>query len=130
MPRRHIDPAVKAAATAEALAGGSTRAIARKYAISHQAVHLWRHYRYGHQKAEQVNARLFTLILEGLDTLTEHVRLTRDPAYVHAQSAHDLAILDGVLADKLLLLLRAVQAGDGTAAEPAAPALPAPPDGP
>jgi len=129
MPRRRIDPAVKAAATAEALAGGSPRAIARRYGVSHPAVILWRSYRYDHEKAEQVNARIFVLLLEGLDTLAEHLRLVRDPAWVQNQPARDLAIYDGVLTDKLLWVLRGVQAADGTA-DVAAPSLPAPADGP
>src|SRR5262252_3843968 len=132
MPRRHVDPAVKAAATAEALAGGSSRAIGRKYAVSYSAVRLWRRYPYSHQKSEQVNARVFALMLEGLDTVAAHFRHARDADWLASQSAADLAAFDGVALGQLLGLVEAVRAaGDQPAESPEAgpepPALPAPP---
>ena len=110
MPRRKIDPAVKAAATADALAGGSSRSVARRYQVDHSAVARWRRYPYPQDKAEQINARVFALMLEGLDTLAEHYRAARAPDWVSAQTAADLAQFDGMAHDRLLGLVEAVRA--------------------
>ena len=132
MPRRKIAPEVKAAATAAALAGGSTRSIARRYAVSHQAVHLWRKYPYGQQKSEQINARVFRLVLEGLDALAAHYIATRDADWIARQSAADLALYDGMAHDRLLGLVEAIRAAGERRDPPALPDAPvaatAPPD--
>jgi hypothetical protein len=110
MPRRKVDPAVRAAATAEALAGEPVARVARRNGVSRRAVARWRAAPTAADKAEQVDARVFTLLLEALDTLSAHLVQVRDPAWVAAQNAHDLAIYTGVLSDKVLVLLHAVSA--------------------
>ncbi|MDP9315575.1 MAG: hypothetical protein M3R24_32730 [Chloroflexota bacterium] len=96
-------------------------AVAAKYRLNPATVRVW--------KSREVPAsaivasefvalkkeRITRLMLEYLEAnLNAHIAqayVAADPAYIHRQSADNLAILHGVLADKSVRLIEALQAG-------------------
>jgi transposase-like protein len=59
-------------------------------------------------KRERIGALLLDYIEEGLTTLREQVRVFRDATWLKQQSASEVAVLHGVIADKQIRLLEAL----------------------
>lgn len=113
---RPIDPSVKAAAMADLATGSGVREVSRKYGVSTGAASSLMAEARGTvqassvrtEKRRDIGERVLGYLEESLETLTAQVRLARDPNWVHRQTANDLAIFHGVLADKTTRILAAL----------------------
>lgn len=61
------------------------------------------------EKKQDLGALVARYLTAGLETLEAQARLFADPEWVKKQSAGELAVLHGVLADKLIRVLSAVE---------------------
>ena len=95
--------------------GMSTWQVAAKYQVDQKTVRNWRaRHLPESSKSSQNNVDVGELIAayiaEGITTLAAQARHFRDPDWLVAQNAKDLAINHGVLADKLIRVLAALRA--------------------
>lgn len=117
MARILYDDDTKAAALVDLMAGSSVSAVAKKYGASRQTVRVWRDTTnvqpvVSQEKRVDLGERLFRYLDSGLAALEAQARVAADPAYIRAQPAGELAILHGVLADKLVRVLAALEPAD------------------
>ena len=63
------------------------------------------------QKKHRIQALMLEYLEAGLNAQIAQAYVTSDPNYINRQSAESLAILHGVLGDKLVRLVEALQAG-------------------
>lgn len=109
-PRQEYSPETKAAVMAALLAGQSVSQAAKAYSIPRGTVGRWsaeietERYR----KKAEIGELLIEYLKEGLTTLREQVKVFRDEAWLKEQSASELAVLHGVIADKQIRLLEAL----------------------
>jgi len=114
----------RAAAMAALLAGQSVSAVAREYKISRQSVQRWRD-KAGidrtpveQEKAAFLGDQVVDYVSELLTTLQVQAVAFRDIAWLKAQSADQAAVLHGVLADKAVRILEAIDTAAAAVAEP------------
>ena len=108
-------PDTIARALADLALGMSTWQVAAKYQVDQKTVRNWRARHLpesskSSQKNVDVGELIASYIAEGITTLAAQARHFRDPAWLAAQNAKDLAINHGVLADKLIRILAALRA--------------------
>ena len=112
---RHYSDQERAEAMARLLAGGSLGAVARETGIARSTLSAWRKETRtlvpaaGSSERTQLGEHVFDLIAETLKSLTAQARFFRDAEWLSRQSAGDMAILHGVLSDKVIRLLAAIR---------------------
>lgn len=112
---------VKAQVLAALLAGQSANEVAKQYQIPVGTVMSWRS-RQGNthlatiatEKQDQIGELLFDYLIENIRTLRVQVEHFRSPEWLAKQPASEAAVLHGVLTDKSIRLLEALQAGRET----------------
>lgn len=114
---------LKAAAMAALLTGQSVSSVAKEYKIPKGTVSSWKDKAHelanrggvesdSTQKKEIAIGELITIYLEtNLDTLRKQAAFFSDERWLSRQSASELAVLHGVLADKAIRILEAAEAG-------------------
>ena len=119
MSRAPVDAETRAAAVADVLSGESVTTTAKKYGVSRRAVQMWRnqagvpsHGALQTNERDYLRRRIVEHTNANLDALAAIAQHVQNPAWLLKQNAHDLAILYGVIFDKLARLAVAV-AGDG-----------------
>jgi len=104
-------PQQKAFVLARLATGASLHTIARETGIARSTLKDWRDVAapsapVAPQKAtDELGAKVYDWVAEGVETLTAQVVAMRDPAWLRQQNARDLAILHGTLFDKTATLL-------------------------
>ena len=118
------DPRTKAAALAGLATGESVHSVARRLGVSRSTVQRWRDGAdlprsglVGPQKKQEIGEQVYGFLEESIETLTAQARFARDEAWLRRQSAADLAMLFGVLNDKTVRLLAALQPDPSGAGE-------------
>ena len=113
------DPQTKAAALAALATGDSLNGVARRMGIPKTTLIRWRDVagvprpdQTGLQKKQELGEQLFGYLQESITTLGFLVRFTRDESWLKKQSAADVAVLYGVLADKTVRILQGLQSTD------------------
>lgn len=106
----------KAAVMAALLAGQSINSVAREYKIPKGTVSDWNrkaHERVGPEPTQkrEIGALLLEYLQTNLATLRKQSEVFSDEKWLKRQSASELAVLHGVLADKTIRLLEAVSVG-------------------
>lgn len=104
-------PEIKAAVMAALLAGQGVTEVAATYNIPQQTVSDWAKNEIGEirsKKGERIADLTFGYLEAILDGLTKQVQIVSTPEYISKQSAADIAVLHGVMADKGFRLLSAV----------------------
>jgi hypothetical protein len=92
------------------LAGQGVNVTARDYRLPKATVQRWKvEARAAAGRSDDIGALLMGYLKSGLATLREQHVTMRDPAYLRTQSAGDLAVLHGVLMDKVIRLLEALE---------------------
>jgi uncharacterized protein YjcR len=116
---------VRAAALAALMAGDTFTQVASRYGVPVGTLKSWKQ-RSGLAdrsadasiKRERIGELLIEYLNEGLITLQEQVKVFRDAAWLKTQSASELAVLHGVIADKQIRLLEALADDDEDGAAP------------
>lgn len=101
-------PELRAEVTAALLAGQGVGAVAKTYELPRSTVSRWK------QQAEitdDIGDLLLKYLRTGIATLTEQHTVFRDPEWLKGQPAGELAVLHGVLTDKVVRLLEAMEGG-------------------
>lgn len=121
MTRTKIPEEVKAAALAD-LVLMSPSAVAAKYHLNPKTVSVWKVRELPAtltittelvvQKKDRIGALALEYLEANLNALTAQAYVTSDPNYINRQPAGELAVLHGVLADKSIRLLEALQPRD------------------
>lgn len=108
---------VKAQALAAMLAGQSPAMVAATFKIPIGTLKSWKSRQQNGssvatvatvEKRERIGSLLLEYLEEGLITLREQVKVFRDPTWLKTQSASEVAVLHGVIADKQIRLLEAL----------------------
>lgn len=119
MAKEH-PPEVRAQAMAALLAGQGVTEVAKEYELPPSTVSRWKaKARKEAGRSDDVGALLLDYLSENLRTLRAQVVAFRDPEWLHAQEAHAAAVLHGVLTDKAVRLLEALE-GSGVQSSPSA----------
>jgi transposase-like protein len=113
----------KAAVLAALLAGQSVSAVAESYSLSRSTVVAWRNSaglgstHVEQEKKSELGDLIADYLREVLTTLSVQARAFRDEAWLGKQPASEVAVLHGVLTDKAIRILGALDPGDepGTA---------------
>lgn len=113
MPGQVHHPRQKAAAIAALLTGESAHSVARRFDIPKTTVLRWRAQmdQDGPQKKE-IGEQVLSWVEESIDTLRAQARFTRDRDWLLQQSARDIALLHGVMFDKMWHMLGAFRPGE------------------
>lgn len=116
MARREYSDETKAQVMAALLAGQSVNEVAERYRIPAGTVKSWRrNSREFHpadpQKGAEIGDLLLGYLRENLVTLKAQVEHFRDPKWLSRQGASELAVLHGVVTDKAIRLLEALDGG-------------------
>ncbi len=103
---------VKAQVMAALLAGQGVNEVAEAFDVPKQTVSEWaQSEQFGQvrtKKGERIANLTFGYLEAILDGLTKQVQIVSTPEYINKQSAADVAVLHGVMADKGFRLLSAV----------------------
>lgn len=109
----------KAAALAEVAAGASVNATAKKFGISRAAISEWRDRSdlptptpAAQEKRANLGEQLYGYLEDSIGALRSQLAVFGDPDWLKKQSAAELAILHGVVADKTARLLAAARPGE------------------
>lgn len=103
-------PEVKAAVMAALLTGQGVSQVAEEYDLPTSTVSRWKaKAREEAGRTDDVGALLLDYLTENLRTLRAQVETFRDPAWLREQPADASAVLHGVLADKAVRLLEALE---------------------
>ena len=111
-------PETKAAVLAALLAGQSVSAVARDYHLNHATVIAWRDAAglgstlVQQEKRAEIGDLVSDYLRAVLGTLEVQARIFSDESWLKRQDAADAAVLHGVLTDKAIRLLEALDAGD------------------
>lgn len=118
MPRESIDETVKAAALAD-LVLMPPAAVAAKYGIKPATVRVWKARELPQalagvssvvaEKKERIGALFLEYLEASATALIAQAYVAAEPAYIERQPANELAILHGVIADKSVRLVEALQ---------------------
>lgn len=109
---------VKAAVMAALLTGQSVAEVAAEYAIPEGTVKTWRRQLRAEnildqpEKKDEIGELLIDYLRENLITLAAQSIHARDPDWLKKQPASELAVLHGVIADKTVRLLAALEPVD------------------
>ena len=117
MPRgQPHSPETKASALAALATGESVSSVARRLGISRATATMWRdagglNATTGvvHEKKAAIGEQLYHYLEDSIETLDQQVCCMRDEAWIKQQSAAGLAMLHGVLFDKMWRLAAALQ---------------------
>ncbi|HEY7061746.1 MAG TPA: hypothetical protein VII06_09715 [Chloroflexota bacterium] len=106
----------KAAVLAAVLSGTPVLQAARQYGVTRAAARNWLRDLnppevVTPERSRDLGELLARYLTTSLRTLEAQARAVADPEYVKGQSAENLAILHGVLADKLIRILSAFESG-------------------
>ena len=115
MVRREYSDEIKAQVMAALLAGQAVSLVAKEYAIPKRTVAHWKNTAIakvqsdGTKKSDgpTLDQLLRAYADTNLVTLREQSVFFRDPKWLHRQSASELAVLHGVIADKTIRILEA-----------------------
>ena len=111
---------VKAAVMSALLTGQSVAEVAAAYEIPAATIKTWRRKLRSEnildepQKKDELGGLLIDYLRENLTTLAAQSRHARDADWLKKQSASELAVLHGVIADKTVRLLAALEPVDGS----------------
>lgn len=101
------------------LTGQGVSQIAEEYELPKQTVSDWMSSlsadeigRVRTKKAERITGLLLEYVNQNLETLAAQSRIAGSPEYVKAQPASELATLHGVIADKTIRILAALEPTD------------------
>ena len=119
MARRKYKPEVKAAVMAALLEGQKIGDIAREYDVKEGTIKSWNK-RHGLQrvatvatfdaeKKETVGELLIKYLEQNLKTLKVQAQVFSDPDWIKKQDAADMAVLHGVMTDKAVRLVEALE---------------------
>ena len=116
MARRSYSEETKAAVMAALLEGQSLNYVAKQYKIPKSTIANWsaelnRDGMVPDQKKEEIGDLLICYVALSLKTLQRQVKKFADEKWLEQQSASEVAVLHGVIADKTIRLLEAL-AGD------------------
>ena len=118
MARKVHDPETKASAMAALLSGQGVNAVSLQYNLPESTVSRWKaEARKEAGRSDNVGELLLQYLHSGLETVTAQHAVFRDPKWLRAQDASAVAVLHGVLLDKLIRLLEALE---GSAIQPPA----------
>jgi transposase-like protein len=123
MARREYSDEIKAQVMAALLAGQSVSAVAREYSLPKGTVSSWRKAAVekslagrvensATQKGQEIGDLVLGYLRENLITLKAQAVHFRDPKWLSRQDASELAVLHGVVTDKAIRLLEAIDAGN------------------
>ena len=116
---KHHEPETKAAAMAALLAGQGVAEVARAYNLPESTVSRWRkRARVEAGRSDDVGGLLLGYLTENLRTLQAQAIAFREPEWLRAQPADAAAVLHGVMTDKAVRLLEALE---GSGVRPSAP---------
>ena len=108
----HHPPEVRAAAMAALLAGQGVGDVAAEYRLPTSTVSRWKaEARREAGRSDDVGELLLDYLRENLSTLTAQAVVFRDPVWLKGQAAGELAVLHGVMTDKAVRLLEALEGG-------------------
>lgn len=120
------DPELRAAVMTALLSGQSVSAVAREYRVSRSTVTLWRDTAglgstpVRQEKRAEIGDLLSDYLRKVLGTLAIQADTFSDTAWLRRQDASEAAVLHGVLCDKAVRLLEALDPGEPTDADPSA----------
>lgn len=108
--RRHSDQ-VRAAVMAALLTGQSVTEAAKNHGIDRTVVGRWKQQLHSSplKKSETIEALLLDYVRQNLMALQAQVEVAGRPEYILKQSASELAVLHGVMADKMIRILAAFE---------------------
>src|SRR5215210_3098727 len=113
--KRHSDD-VQSQVMAALLAGQGVMETATQYDLPESTIREWRSALSSEQfaelrakKGEQIEELLFGYLTANLKALKAQADVTSEREYIIEQSASDLAVLHGVMADKSVRLLEAIE---------------------
>lgn len=123
MPKKgKASPEVHAAVLTALLAGQSVTQVAAQYNLPKGTVSSWKNRTvakvasnaandatHATQKSQLLSGLLLDLMSAGLRTLIAQQNVFGDPAWVKKQNAHDLAVLHGVITDKVFRMFEAAE---------------------
>jgi transposase-like protein len=108
--------AVKAQVMAALLTGQTVTEVAKAFSINHSLVSRWRKaisvdqlHEVALKKKESIEELLLDYLATNLRTLKAQSEQASRPDYIQKQSASELAVLHGVIADKTFRILGALQ---------------------
>jgi transposase-like protein len=108
--RHRHPPEVRAAVMAAVLEGQGVNETAKEYNIPPSTVSRWKALaRAEAGRSDDVGALLLAYLRENLATLTAQARVFGDGEWIREQGAADVAVLHGVLTDKAVRLLEALE---------------------
>ncbi len=109
-------PEKKAAALAALASGESVRAVAQRLGLSRTTVAMWRDAAglnepaaVVHEKRQALGEQVYELIEDSIRTLRVQLRVAADESWLKQQSAGELAVFHGVIADKTVRLLASLR---------------------
>jgi transposase-like protein len=109
MARKHYDPETRAAVMAALLEGQGVNQVAEAYKLPHATVSRWKKQaRAEAGRSEDIGELLLGYLSENLTTLRVQVRLFREERFLSRGGPEQWAILHGVLTDKAVRLLEAL----------------------
>jgi len=114
--RKVHDPEVRAAAMAALLSGQGVNAVAEEYRLPVSTVSDWKRLaRSEAGRSDDIGELLLDYLRENLTTLRAQTIAFRDPEWLREQAASEAGVLHGILTDKAIRLLEALQ---GSPVEP------------
>lgn len=122
MAPRAYSAETKAAALAEIANGNTPAYVARKYGLGVTTVQSWAKEQRREilplkaARANLLTYEVFELVRLNIHAMKAMTEVASRPDYLEKQSARELAVLYGVLADKTYRVLAALQDGSGEAA--------------
>ena len=117
--KRHSDE-IRAQVMAALLAGQGVSEVAAQYNIDKSIVSRWKGtisaeelQQLAIKKGQKIEEALFGYLLSNLHALNEQAKVVSEREYIIKQPADSLAVLHGVMADKSIRLLEAVERARG-----------------
>lgn len=107
---KHHPPEVRAQIQAALLAGQGVGELAKKYDLPSSTVSRWKSEATGGVTAD-IGELLLAYLQENLQTLKEQAVVFRDVEWLKGQDASSLGVLHGILTDKAIRLLEALEGG-------------------
>lgn len=118
MASRPHEPEVRAQAMAALLSGQGVTEVAKEYSIPTSTVSRWKkEAREEAGRSDDLGELLLEYLRENLTTLRAQARSFREPEWLAEQDASSVAVLHGVMTDKAVRLLEALE-GAGVPPEP------------